>query len=88
MIVPIGFRCKLGGMRKPAVIDMHNVHNDRIKLLAAAANNIGVGAILAGRVATMIRGDINALTSLAIRLPIGLDFLRLAYILRGRLRTS
>jgi hypothetical protein len=88
MIVPTGVGRKLGGMRKPAVIDMHTVHNKRIKLLAAAANNIGVGAILAGIVAPMIRGDINALTSLAIRLPIGLDFLWLAYILLGRLRTS
>ena len=67
---------------------MHTVHNERIKLLAAAANHIGVGAILAGIVAPMIRGDINALTSFAIRLLIGLDFLWLAYILLGRLRTS
>ena len=39
---------------------MNTVHNARITLLATAFNNIGVGAILAGIVAPMVRGDINA----------------------------
>nr|WP_294529729.1 hypothetical protein [uncultured Rhodopila sp.] len=45
---------------------MHTVHNEPMKLVAAAANNIGVGAILARIEAPMIRGDIDALTSFVI----------------------
>ncbi|MGD0109226.1 MAG: hypothetical protein ABSC06_35090 [Rhodopila sp.] len=62
------------------------IHNERTKLLATALNNIGVGAILAGIVTPMIRGDINAVASFVVWLVIGLDFLWLAYIVLGRLR--
>ncbi len=62
------------------------IHNARVTLLATAANNIGIGAILAGIVAPMIRGDISAEVSIVIWLMIGLDFLWLAYILLVRLR--
>ena len=66
---------------------MHAVHNARVQLLATAFNNIGIGAVLAGIVAPMVRGDINAIESFVVWLMIGLDFMWLAYILLGRLRS-
>jgi hypothetical protein len=65
---------------------MNTVHNARITLLATAFNNIGVGAILAGMVAPMVRGEVNAVASVVIWLVIGLDFLWLASVTLGRLR--
>lgn len=62
------------------------IHNARTKLLATSFCNIGVGAILAGIVTPLIRGDINAVASFVVWLVIGLDFLWLAYIMLGRLR--
>ncbi len=66
---------------------MHTVHNARVQLLATAFNNIGIGAVLAGIVAPMVRGDINPTESFVVWLLIGLDFMWLAYILLGRLRS-
>jgi len=65
---------------------MHTVHNARITLLATAFNNLGVGAILAGIVAPMVKGDINASASFVIWTVVGLDFLWLGTIVLGRLR--
>jgi len=38
---------------------MHLIHNERIKLLAMALNNLGVGAILAGIVAPLVNGTLR-----------------------------
>jgi hypothetical protein len=65
---------------------MHTIHNARITLLATALTNIGVGAILGGIVAPLVRGDINAPASIGVWLVIGLDFIGLAQMLLGRLR--
>jgi hypothetical protein len=53
---------------------LNTVYNARITLLATAFNNIGVGEILAGIIAPMVRGDVNAMASVVIWLLIGLDF--------------
>jgi len=45
---------------------MHATYNARITLLATALHSIGVGAILAGIVTPMIRGDVNAVASFVV----------------------
>jgi hypothetical protein len=37
---------------------MHTIHNARIQFLATAFNNMGVGTIIAGMIAPMVRGEI------------------------------
>ena len=65
---------------------MHAIHNARTTLLATALNNVGVGAILGGVVAPVVRGDISAPASIGVWLVVGLDFIGMAYMLLGRLR--
>jgi hypothetical protein len=66
---------------------MHTIHNARIQLLATALNNLGVAAIAAGIVAPLVKGEINGLASVVIWLVIGLDFIGLAQVILGRLRS-
>lgn len=66
---------------------MNTVHNERVKLAATALNNIGVGAVLAGIIGPMVRGDINHVASAIVWLIIGVDFMALAHGLLGRLRS-
>ena len=65
---------------------MHAIHNARIQLLATTFNNIGVGAVVAGVLAPLVRGDIGGLGAVVIWLLIGADFLILAQTTLGRLR--
>ena len=67
---------------------MHNVYNTRITLLATALHNLGVGAIIAGFVVPMVKGEINGLASVLIWLVIGLDLVGLAQVFLGRLRPT
>jgi hypothetical protein len=66
---------------------MHTIHNARVTLFATALHNLGVGAIIAGIVAPMVRGEINGLISAIVWLVIGLDFIGMAQVLLGRLRS-
>jgi hypothetical protein len=61
-------------------------HNERVKLLATALNNLGVGAILAGFVAPMVRGEINSLASVLVWAAIGVNCIVQAQLWLGRLR--
>jgi hypothetical protein len=61
-------------------------HNERVKLLATALNNLGVGAILAGLVAPMVRGEINSLGSVLVWGAIGVNCIVQAQLWLGRLR--
>jgi hypothetical protein len=64
-----------------------SVHNERVKLFATALNNLGVGAIIAGIVTPMVRGEINGLASLLIwGVAIGLNLIAQAQFWLGRLR--
>jgi hypothetical protein len=63
-------------------------HNERVKLLATAMNNLGVGAIIAGFLAPLVRGEINSLASVLIWLMIGLQFIAQAQLWLGRLRST
>jgi hypothetical protein len=66
---------------------MHTIHNARISLMATACNNLGVAAIVIGVVAPLVRDGINAATCFVVWSILGLDFLWLANIQLGRLRT-
>ncbi len=66
---------------------MHAIHNARVQLFATALNNLGVGAIIAGIVAPMVRSEINNAVSAIVWLGVGLNFLGLAQALLGRLRS-
>jgi len=63
-----------------------SIYNARISLLATALNNIGVGSIIAGIAAPLVKGEINGLMSVGIWLVIGIDFIGQAQLLLGRLR--
>jgi uncharacterized membrane protein YczE len=67
---------------------MHTIHNARITLFATALNNLGVGAIIAGILAPMVKGEINALASVVIWLVIGLILIGQAQVFLGRLRSD
>jgi hypothetical protein len=63
------------------------IHNERVKLLATALNNLGVGAIIAGFVTPMVRGEINGLASVLIwGVAIGLNLIIQAQVWLGRMR--
>ncbi|MBV8523167.1 MAG: hypothetical protein JOY71_13755 [Acetobacteraceae bacterium] len=65
---------------------MHLVQNERIKLLAIALNNLGVGAILAGIVAPMVSGTAGGLGHAVGWFLLGADLIGMGQILLGRLR--
>ena len=65
---------------------MHTVHNARITLLATALNNLGVGAIIAGILVPMVKGEINGPASVVIWMIVGLECIVLAQAFLGRLR--
>ena len=60
-------------------------HNERVKLLATALNNLGVGAILAGFAGPLVRGEVEGLSVLAW-VVIGLTLIGQAQLWLGRLR--
>jgi hypothetical protein len=63
-----------------------NPFNERVKLFATALNNLGVGAILAGLIAPIVRGEIHELASVLVWGAIGVDLIILAQVWLGRLR--
>ena len=65
---------------------MNLVHNERIKLLATALNNLGVGAILAGIVAPLVNGTLANPGSTIAWLVLGADLIAMAQVVLGRLR--
>ncbi|MBV8521283.1 MAG: hypothetical protein JOY71_03985 [Acetobacteraceae bacterium] len=65
---------------------MHLAHNERIKLLAAALNNLGVGAILAGVVAPLASGTFGGPARVIAWLVFGADLMAMAHYTLGRLR--
>jgi hypothetical protein len=62
------------------------VHNARITLLATTLNNVGVGAVIAGIVVPMVRGEINGLESIVTWMLVGIQFIAAAQVALGRLR--
>jgi hypothetical protein len=66
---------------------MHTIHNARITLLATLMNNLGLAIIVAGVVAPLAHSDINGLGSVIVWTAIGLDFIGLAQVVLGRLRS-
>jgi hypothetical protein len=65
---------------------MHTVHNARVQLLATALNNVGVGAVIAGIVAPIVKGSIGGLAAVSPWLILSLDVMIMAQIVLGRLR--
>jgi hypothetical protein len=65
---------------------MSLVHNERIKLLASALNNLGVGAILAGVVAPLVSGTFGGPGRVIAWIVMGADLIALAQLVLGRLR--
>jgi hypothetical protein len=55
---------------------MNFIHNERIKLLATALNNLGIGAILAGIVAPLVNGTLARLDTTIVWLALGVDLIR------------
>jgi hypothetical protein len=51
---------------------VNTVHNERIKLLATAMNNLAVGAIISGIVVPLVRGNIDNLWSAFVWTGVGL----------------
>ena len=66
---------------------MHTVHNERIKLLATAFNNLGVGSIIAGTVAPTVSGRIGDFAHISAWVILGANLISLAWVLLGRLQT-
>ena len=65
---------------------MSLIHNERIKLLASALNNLGIGAIIAGIVAPMVNGTLADFAHLATWLMLGGDLIVMAQVVLGRLQ--
>jgi len=65
---------------------MNQIHNERIKLLATALNNLGVGAVLAGIVAPLVSGVAGDLAHIVVWLALGADLIALAQAALGKLR--
>jgi hypothetical protein len=64
-----------------------NIRTERIKLFAMALNNLGVGAIIAGFVTPVVKGEINGLASVLVwGMAIGLNLIVQAQVWLGRLR--
>jgi hypothetical protein len=61
------------------------IRNERVKLLASAFNNLGVGAILAGVIAPSVHGTVADAAHIAIWLVAGADLIWLGQIWLGRL---
>ncbi len=61
------------------------IRNERTRLLAAAFNNLGVGAILAGVIAPSVNGAAGDAAHIAVWLIAGIDLIWLAQIWLGRL---
>jgi hypothetical protein len=65
---------------------MHGVHNERVRALATALSNLGVGAILAGVVVPTVGGSFGSAANVAAWLVLGVDLIALAYAWLGRLQ--
>lgn len=61
-------------------------HNDRVRLLATALNNLGVAIIITGIVAPTINGTAGDLIHVGAWLAFGADLVVLAQLWLGRLR--
>ena len=62
------------------------IHNERIKLLATALNNLGIGAIIAGIVAPMVQGTVGGWLSFVVWFATGIAFISGAWVVLGRIR--
>jgi hypothetical protein len=62
------------------------IHNESVKLLAAALNNLGVGAIIAGTIAPTIAGAHNDAGHVLTWLVFGVDLIGFAQIYLRRLQ--
>jgi hypothetical protein len=62
------------------------MHNERIKLLAVASSNLGIGMILAGIVAPFVNGNLGDAPHLTAWLAFGANFVGLGYAVLGRLQ--
>jgi hypothetical protein len=58
------------------------MHNERIKLLATACNNLGVGALLAGTIVPMVNGQSSVLAWYAF----GVVLIGVAQMVMGELK--
>ena len=65
---------------------MHTIHNARVQLLAAALNNLGVGAVIAGIVAPRVDGRVGDASHIGAWLVFGADLIAMAQVVLGRLR--
>jgi hypothetical protein len=57
---------------------MSLIHNERVKLLATALNNLGVGAIVAGIVAPTVNGTVGGAAHILAWVVFGTDLIVLA----------
>jgi len=64
------------------------IHNERTKLLASALNNFGVGAILAGIVASTVNGTLAGFGHVIAWLIIGAQSIVTAQLLLRTVRAS
>jgi hypothetical protein len=63
-----------------------DLHNERVKLFAAALNNLGVASVVAGIVAPMVNGTVGDAAHIGAWLAFGADLIVLAQVWLGRLR--
>jgi hypothetical protein len=68
-------------------MDPDVIHNERIKLLAGALNNLGVGTMIAGLVAPLVNGVIGNFVQTIEWFMFGANLIAGAQGLPGRLRT-
>ena len=62
------------------------IHNERIKLLATALNNLGVGAILAGAVAPTVSGTLGDVLHVGAWLAFGVNLIAMAQAVLGEIQ--
>lgn len=65
---------------------MSLVRNERLKLLATALNNLGIGAMIAGIVAPLVNGSAGDFAHIAAWFIFGVDLIAIAQAVLGRLR--
>lgn len=65
---------------------MHTIHNARIQLLATALNTLGVGATMAGIVASLVNGTVGDFAHIGAWFVLGADLVAMAQVMLGRLR--
>ncbi len=62
------------------------MRNERIKLLATALNNLGVGAILTGIVAPVVNGTVSDLKHVILWCVLGVNLVTMAQVVLGRMQ--